>query len=75
MGFRFTAQDIAQGLGVSGWVRNLGNGKVEVMAEAGEATLKDFLARINLQFGRYIRDADIAWEEATGEFADFNITF
>jgi acylphosphatase len=75
VGFRFTAQTLAQGLSVAGWVKNLGNGAVEVVAEADEAVLKDFLEAINQHFSEYIHDADIQWQEAKGEFNDFGIRF
>ena len=75
VGFRFTAEDIARSLGVLGWVKNLRDGRVEVVAEAEEKVLKEFLGRINQYFSRYIQDADVAWQEPTGEFKDFGIRF
>lgn len=75
VGFRFTAEDIARELGVCGWVKNLRDGRVEVVAEAEEDTLKDFLERTNKYFSRYIQDIGIEWFPATGEFKDFGIEF
>lgn len=75
MGFRFTTEDLARDLGVTGWVRNMRDGQVEVVAEAGESVLKDFLSRIEQYFGQYIQDADINWQEPSGEFRDFGIRF
>jgi acylphosphatase len=73
VGFRFTARQIADDLGVCGWVKNLRDGKVEIMAEADEKALQDFLDRINGYFGRYINDTDVSWSPASGEFKDFEI--
>ncbi len=75
VGFRFTAEDIALDLGVTGWVKNLQDGRVEVVAEAEEERLKSFLERINTYFSRHIQDANIQWFPATGEFKDFGIEF
>jgi len=75
VGFRFATQDLANDLGVCGWVKNLRDGRVEVAAEAGEDVLKDFLTKINHYFSRYIQDVDIQWQAATGEFKDFGIEF
>jgi acylphosphatase len=75
IGFRFTAEDIARDLGVCGWVKNLRDGKVELVAEAGEEILKDFLERINKYFSRYIQDIDVQWQEAKVEFKGFGIEF
>ena len=73
VGFRFSAESLANDLRVTGWVKNLRDGRVEVVAEAEEEALKDFLDRINKYFSRYIQDADVEWKEATGEFKQFGI--
>jgi acylphosphatase len=75
VGFRYTTEDLACDLGITGWVKNLPNGSVEVVAEAEEDKLKDFLARINHYFSRYIQDTDIRWLAPSGKFKDFGIKF
>ena len=75
MGFRFTTEDLARNLGVTGWVSNLPDRRVELVAEAEESILKDFLSRIKQYFRSYIQDVDIHWQEPSGEFRDFAIKF
>jgi acylphosphatase len=75
VGFRFTSEDVASSLGLAGWVRNLGDHRVEVVAEGDEKDLRQFMARIDDIFKIYIRDTDVEWEEATGEFGGFDIRF
>ena len=75
VGFRFTTEDIGKDLGVCGWVKNLRDGRVEVVAEAEEAVLRDFLSRINRYFSHYIQDIDLHWQVATDEFHEFGIKF
>ncbi len=76
VGFRFTAQDIASELGLTGWVRNLREGRVELVCEGEEKKLKAFLDNMEKGFlGQYIRNKDISWEEPTKEFDNFDITF
>ena len=42
VGYRYFAMRIAESLGVSGFVRNLADGRVEVVAEASEEVLAEF---------------------------------
>lgn len=75
VGFRFTAEDIAHELGVTGWVQNLRDGRVELVAEAEEAVLQEFLSRIEQHFRGYIHNQDTSWQPASGEFEDFAVKF
>jgi acylphosphatase len=75
VGFRFTAEAIARDFGLTGWVKNLPDGRVEVCAEGAENDLKEFLSKIKQYFARYIIDADIDWLNHTDEFKDFGIRF
>ncbi|MDP2921788.1 MAG: acylphosphatase [Candidatus Omnitrophota bacterium] len=76
VGFRYTAEDIAESLGLKGWVKNLSDGRVEVVAEGDEKDLKEFLDKIsNGQMARYIKDTEVSWEKATKEFDSFEVAF
>jgi len=75
VGFRFTTQDIARELGVCGWVKNLSDARVELVAEAEEEILKSFLEKINNYFSRYIQDTDTHWLAATDKFKEFGLKF
>lgn len=75
VGFRYTAQSIARDLGLTGWVKNRRDGTVELLAEGTEEKLKELLGSIEQDFSSSIRDAEATWSEATGEFADFSVTF
>ncbi|MDD5108052.1 MAG: acylphosphatase [Candidatus Omnitrophica bacterium] len=75
VGFRYTVQDIAEQQKVSGWVRNLDDSRVEVIVEAEEGVLNNFLQQISQHFSRYIQDVSMEWQPASGEFRDFKIVF
>lgn len=75
VGFRFTAERTAYSLDLTGWARNLADGRVEVVCEGKEPALKDFLLKIEDVFRDYIRDCDVEWASATGEFSGFDIRF
>ena len=76
VGFRMTAEDAARELGVVGWVKNLRDGRVEVVAEAEEAALERFLQA--LQDGpmkNFIQRTEIAWGVATEAFDEFETRY
>ncbi len=76
IGFRFTAERIALSLNLRGWTKNLGDGRVEVVAEGEKNLLEDFMRQLQKGFlGRYVRDVEVNWEEATGKFESFEIKF
>ena len=76
MGFRYTTESVALELGVGGWVRNLPDGRVEALAEGTEKELKTFLERIaGGPMKNYIRQVELHWAKATGEFDDFQVRF
>jgi len=75
VGFRFAVEQIAGNLGLTGWVKNLRDGRVEVIAEGDEAPLNEFLAKIKKRMTHYIMDSEIKWGEATGEFSTFEVVF
>lgn len=73
VGFRYAAEAAAQRLGITGWVSNLLDGRVELLAEGEETDLNDLLKKISEEMSGYIRDADVAWGDPTDEFRDFGI--
>ena len=75
VGFRFTARRLAQRRRVSGFVRNLPDGRVEVVAEGPEAEVKGLLSDVREAMASYIREADIRTEPPTGEFDGFGVAF
>ena len=76
VGFRYTAREVACGFEVTGFVRNMPDGRVELLAEGEEAELTAFLEEIRTgHVGSYIRGEEVQWREATGEFKRFSIAF
>ncbi len=73
VGFRFTARDLARQFPITGWVRNLPDGRVELLAEGAEAEVQAFLARLGDVMGRNIHSTDQHTEAASGEFTAFEI--
>jgi acylphosphatase len=74
VGFRYTAKSVAAGFEVTGLVRNLVDGRVELAAEGEKAELEAFRQAIReAGLGHFIRDEQASWSEATGEFRGFEI--
>jgi acylphosphatase len=74
--YRYFAEKRAAALGLGGWVRNLFDGRVEVLAEGERLALESFLAE--LRKGprlALVEDVEVRWESGTGEFAGFIIRF
>jgi acylphosphatase len=63
------------GYEVTGIVRNLPDGRVELIAEGTEEELEAFRQGIrDSGLGRLITQEDCSWEEAQNEFRGFEIT-
>ncbi|MCX7927990.1 MAG: acylphosphatase [Candidatus Omnitrophica bacterium] len=75
VGFRYTVRSIARSLKVAGWVKNLADGSVQLMAQADKQTLENFLNQIKEEFSGYIRDVDLTWNKPTQKWDSFEITF
>ena len=76
VGFRFTAEENARRLSVVGWVKNLRDGRVELVAEGDEKALAQFLQDIQTGLMRnFIKDTEISWSTATNEFHEFEIHY
>ena len=74
VGFRYTAQSIARGYKVTGFVRNLSDGRVELTAEGEKDEIDRFLAEIHEKMEGNIKQRTDADAPPTGEFHDFRVT-
>jgi len=74
--FRSQTQDEAERHGVTGWVRNLPDGRVEAVFE-GEKEAVDRLIEFcrHGPLGARVKNIDVVWENYTGEFKGFRIRF
>jgi acylphosphatase len=59
VGFRFTCHSLARGFELAGYVRNLPDGDVELVAEGDPIELDRFVEAIKLEMSHYIHDVDI----------------
>ncbi len=72
VGFRYTALNVAQRYAVAGSVRNLPDGRVELIAEGEEAEVDRFLDALRRQMCSYIEKEEVHEERPHG-FTEFRI--
>lgn len=74
--FRSETQNEAIKQGLTGWVQNLPDGRVEAVFE-GEKDKVDRLIRFCRQGprGAIVTDIEVTWENYTGEFREFKIRY
>jgi acylphosphatase len=75
VGFRYTTVRIASGFDVTGYVQNLPDGRVRVVAEGSPAVLDQFLGTVRKRMESYLDDVEQETYPATGEFTAFDIRF
>ena len=74
--FRDSARKEAKKLGLLGWVRNLSDGRVEIMAEGDKEKLEDLLEWSKRgPLIAEVEKVDFEWEEYSGEFNSFEISY
>ena len=75
VGFRYTVKSVSAGFEVMGTVRNLLDGRVELVAEGERAELEAFAAAIrDAGLTAFIRHEEVIWGGAEGGLRGFEIT-
>ena len=76
VGFRFTVSRLASRYNLSGYVKNLSDGRVEMMLQGEEKNISLVINDIkDNHFSGYIRDTEVQWLEPSKEFTRFEILF
>jgi acylphosphatase len=74
VGFRYTVKTLAHGYEVTGIVRNLSDGRVELIAEGVKPELEAFRQGVlETEVGRFVKREDVDWADSIGEFRGFEI--
>ena len=72
--YRVTAADEARRLGLTGWVRNLPDGRVEAVAEGSRRHLDRFVAWCRHgPPAAEVSNIDTTWADATGDLEPFQV--
>ena len=74
--FRDNTQKWGSSLGLTGWVRNLPDGRVEALVEGEKKDVESLIGKIKQGPPlALVGNVDINWEDFKGEFDDFRITW
>jgi acylphosphatase len=74
VGFRYFVFRVAARLGLGGWVRNLYNGDVEVLAEGERSLVEELIKDVNVgPRSAHVKDLTIEWQNYTGSYSSFEI--
>lgn len=74
--FRVNTRDEARKLGLTGWVKNLPDGRVEAVFEGDKQKIEEILDFCKLgPEAASVTGVDIDWEEPTGEFDGFEVRY
>ena len=75
VGFRYTTYRIAQEFAVAGYVKNLPDGRVELVVEGPPQEIQAMLDIVRAKMGRYIREVHETRSPASGGFSGFDVRF
>ncbi|MFP4081442.1 MAG: acylphosphatase [Candidatus Aminicenantes bacterium] len=74
--FRDHTQRWASSLQITGWVRNLRDGRVEVVAEGDREKINSLIGKLKKgPPSSYVENVEVNWEDYKGEFDGFRITW
>ena len=74
VGFRYFVRENAAALGLTGWVRNLWDDRVELMAEGSREQLERLLSFVRRgPRAAFVTQVKSDWQPASGEYKDFRV--
>ena len=72
--YRSWTRSSAESLGLTGWVKNLEDGRVEVMFEGEKEKIEEIIKKCkDGSRASEVTHVDVIWEEAEGDFSGFSI--
>lgn len=74
VGYRKWARKEAQKLELTGWVRNLPDGSVEVLLQGDKEKIEQAISLLKKgPFLSEVEEVDVVWEDAKEQFPDFSL--
>ena len=73
--FRYNTRQLLSAYPIAGWVKNVSNGTVEMLAQGEKTVLERGLAAIQNYFKDNIRETRTNWRKPGKEYSSFQITY
>ena len=74
--FRANTRNLARSHGLTGWVKNTDDGRVEVVVEGTRSKITEFVSWCHKgPAAASVRSVEVKWQQATGEFKDFEVHY
>ena len=75
VGFRYNVRSVASSFDVVGYVKNITDGSVELVAEGEKPELAALIEAVDSRMSGFVRERNIYWQAAAGGFKGFEIRF
>jgi len=76
VGYRFFVLNQARLYDVKGYVRNMSDGTVQVVAEGEKGIVKDFIERLRIgPLSAHVTGIEVKWEEKDSGFTEFRLQY
>jgi len=76
VGYRYFVIRTARKLDLTGWVKNLPNGEVEIEAEGAKGNIESLIKELPVgNPSAVVRNVDVNWSKPTGKYSDFDVVF
>ena len=74
--FRAFTEETARALGLSGWARNLPDGRVEAVFAGSRETVEEAIRKCTAgPPSAHVDHVETKWEKATGSFSSFSVRY
>lgn len=74
VGFRYTTRQVAKGYDVTGFVKNLNDGRVELQIEGAEKECRYFIEAVNDELDAFIKKTETSDGNRPRSFTTFSIS-
>jgi len=76
VGYRYFVMKVARRMELTGWVKNLPNGDVEIDVEGPRGLIEFFIQELRVgNAWATVRNIEVKWDKYTGKYTGFDVAF